>query len=216
MPLPWNRMRSPARRELMMVRDRIQRASRIRPIQSSGVMGQVRGLHGQVHAQDQHPDHEGASQGIDDNLRRLPFAARRPAAQQPDDQAFGCVTRCQGQRQHAEGYNQLLPVLQQKMLTLRLFHHTQARGFGLHAARFCPRQSFVRSFPILLAVALATGAWASEASRLYSEARKAEKNGQMSRAPICSTRKLPRWNRAIINTGRALLRCRRAPRWNPR
>ena len=34
MPLPWNLMRSPARRELMMVSDRIHSASKIRPIHS--------------------------------------------------------------------------------------------------------------------------------------------------------------------------------------
>jgi len=37
-------------------------------------------------------------------------------------------------------------------------------------------------FSLLLALALATSAWASEASRLYSEARKAEKAGQVARA----------------------------------
>jgi type II secretory pathway component GspD/PulD (secretin) len=40
----------------------------------------------------------------------------------------------------------------------------------------------VRTFPILLALALTTGAWASEASKLYNEARKAEKAGQVARA----------------------------------
>jgi hypothetical protein len=40
----------------------------------------------------------------------------------------------------------------------------------------------VRTFPILLVLALATGAWASEASKLYKEGRKAEKAGQVARA----------------------------------
>jgi len=40
----------------------------------------------------------------------------------------------------------------------------------------------VRAFPILLAVALATSAWASEASKLYNQGRKAEKAGQVARA----------------------------------
>jgi general secretion pathway protein D len=40
----------------------------------------------------------------------------------------------------------------------------------------------VRTFPILLALALATSAWASEASKLYKEGRKAEKAGQVARA----------------------------------
>jgi hypothetical protein len=44
------------------------------------------------------------------------------------------------------------------------------------------RQSFVRAFPILLALALATSVWASEASKLYKEGHKAEKAGQVARA----------------------------------
>jgi len=44
------------------------------------------------------------------------------------------------------------------------------------------RQSFVRVFPILLAMALATSVWASEATKLYKEGRKAEKAGQVARA----------------------------------
>jgi general secretion pathway protein D len=44
------------------------------------------------------------------------------------------------------------------------------------------RQSFVRAFPILLALALATSVWASEATKLYKEGRKAEKAGQIARA----------------------------------
>jgi general secretion pathway protein D len=40
----------------------------------------------------------------------------------------------------------------------------------------------VRTFPILLAFALAASAWASEASKLYNEGRKAEKAGQIARA----------------------------------
>jgi general secretion pathway protein D len=48
------------------------------------------------------------------------------------------------------------------------------------------RQSFMRTFPILLVLALALtpggSAWASEASKLYKEGRKAEKAGQVARA----------------------------------
>jgi len=44
------------------------------------------------------------------------------------------------------------------------------------------RQPFVRIFPILLVLAMATGAWASEASELYKEGRKAEKAGHVARA----------------------------------
>ena len=44
------------------------------------------------------------------------------------------------------------------------------------------RQSFVRTFPLLLALTLTTGLWASEASKLYREARQAEKAGQVARA----------------------------------
>ena len=40
----------------------------------------------------------------------------------------------------------------------------------------------MRAFPILLALALATSGWASEASKLYSKGRKAEKAGQIARA----------------------------------
>ncbi|HTT61295.1 MAG TPA: type II and III secretion system protein [Bryobacteraceae bacterium] len=40
----------------------------------------------------------------------------------------------------------------------------------------------MRSFPILLGLALATSVWGSEASKLYSQARKAEKAGQIARA----------------------------------
>jgi general secretion pathway protein D len=40
----------------------------------------------------------------------------------------------------------------------------------------------VRTFPILLALALAANAWASEASKLYSAGRKAEKAGEIARA----------------------------------
>ena len=44
------------------------------------------------------------------------------------------------------------------------------------------RQSFVRTFSILLVLALATSVWASDASKLYRAGRKAEKAGQVSRA----------------------------------
>lgn len=40
----------------------------------------------------------------------------------------------------------------------------------------------MRTFPILLVLALAAGAWASDASKLYNEGRKAEKAGQIARA----------------------------------
>ena len=40
----------------------------------------------------------------------------------------------------------------------------------------------MRVFPIFLALALAAGAWASEASKLYREGRRAEKKGQVARA----------------------------------
>lgn len=44
------------------------------------------------------------------------------------------------------------------------------------------RHSFVRTLPILLAIALAGCAWASEASKLYNQGRKAEKAGQIAQA----------------------------------
>jgi hypothetical protein len=44
------------------------------------------------------------------------------------------------------------------------------------------RQSFVRVFPILLALALGASVWASEASKLYKAGRKAEKAGEIARA----------------------------------
>ncbi len=49
-------------------------------------------------------------------------------------------------------------------------------------ARLPHRQSFVKVFPIVLALALAAGVWASEASKLYNRGRKAEKAGQVARA----------------------------------
>ena len=49
------------------------------------------------------------------------------------------------------------------------------------------RQSFVRIFPLLLALAMASSAWASEASTLYKQGRKAEKAGQLARAYLLYT-----------------------------
>ena len=49
------------------------------------------------------------------------------------------------------------------------------------------RQSFVRTFPVLLALALSASAWASEASKLYTQGRKAEKAGQVARAYLLYT-----------------------------
>ena len=40
----------------------------------------------------------------------------------------------------------------------------------------------MRAFLVFLALALAAGAWAGEASKLFREARKAEKDGQVARA----------------------------------
>jgi general secretion pathway protein D len=49
------------------------------------------------------------------------------------------------------------------------------------------RQSFVRILPLLLALAIASSAWASEASKLYKQGRKAEKAGQIARAYLLYT-----------------------------
>src|SRR5579864_8570931 len=44
------------------------------------------------------------------------------------------------------------------------------------------RQPIMRVFALMAALCLATGAWASEASKLYNQGRKAQKAGQYARA----------------------------------
>jgi hypothetical protein len=77
----------------------------------------------------------------------------------------------------------------------------------------------VRTFPILLALALTTGAWASEASKLYNEARKAEKAGQVARAYLLYSEAAALepdnhlyWGRSLaLQTGAALQQSKATP-----
>lgn len=77
----------------------------------------------------------------------------------------------------------------------------------------------MRTFPILLALALTTGAWASEASKLYNEARKAEKAGQVARAYLLYSEAAALepdnhlyWGRSLaLQTGAALQQSKATP-----
>jgi len=80
------------------------------------------------------------------------------------------------------------------------------------------RQSFVRTFPVLLALALATSAWASEASKLYREGRKAEKKGQVARAYLLYSEAAALepnnrlyWSRSLALQSRAALEAKVTP-----
>ena len=77
----------------------------------------------------------------------------------------------------------------------------------------------MRTFPILLALALTTSAWASEASKLYNEARKAEKAGQVARAYLLYSEAAALepdnhlyWGRSLaLQTGAALQQSKATP-----
>jgi type II secretory pathway component GspD/PulD (secretin) len=80
------------------------------------------------------------------------------------------------------------------------------------------RQSFVRIFPLLLALALATSMWASEASKLYREGRKAEKAGHIARAYLLYSEAAALepnnhlyWSRSLALQTRAALETRLTP-----
>lgn len=80
------------------------------------------------------------------------------------------------------------------------------------------RQSFVRIFPLLLALALATGMWASEAGKLYREGRKAEKAGHIARAYLLYSEAAALepnnhlyWSRSLALQTRAALETRLGP-----
>ncbi|MGA2132866.1 MAG: type II and III secretion system protein [Bryobacteraceae bacterium] len=76
----------------------------------------------------------------------------------------------------------------------------------------------MRTFPILLAFALAGCAWGSEASKLYAQARKAEKAGEVARAYLLYTEAAALepenhlyWNRSLALQTRAALEGKFAP-----
>src|SRR5580658_9798260 len=58
------------------------------------------------------------------------------------------------------------------------FHDT----FSPARSRMFERQSFVRIFVVLAELCLVTGAWATEASDLYRDGRRAEKAGHIAQA----------------------------------
>lgn len=77
----------------------------------------------------------------------------------------------------------------------------------------------MRSFPILLALAVAAAAWASEASKLYQQGRKAEKAGDVahayllySEAAALEPNNHAYWSRALALQTRAALSSKVAPR----
>ena len=80
------------------------------------------------------------------------------------------------------------------------------------------RQSFVRIFPILPALALATGMWASEASQLYKRARQAEKAGHVAQAYLLYAEAAALepnnhryWSRSVALQSRAALESKATP-----
>jgi len=80
----------------------------------------------------------------------------------------------------------------------------------------------VRVFPILLALALATSVWASEASKLYKEGRQAEKAGQIARAYLLYSEAAALepnnhlyWSRSLALQTRAALESKVMPQMAP-
>lgn len=76
----------------------------------------------------------------------------------------------------------------------------------------------MRTFPILLALALATSVWASEASKLYNEGRKAEKAGHLARAYLLYSEAAALepdnrlyWSRSLVLQTRAALESKLTP-----
>ncbi len=76
----------------------------------------------------------------------------------------------------------------------------------------------MRTFPVLLALALTTSAWASEASNLYREGRKAEKAGQIARAYLLYSEAAALepdnhlyWSRSLALQSRAALEAKAIP-----
>src|SRR5579863_9054802 len=93
-----------------------------------------------------------------------------------------------------------------------------ARAIVLHATSVKCVNPFVRGIPVFLALILASSAWASDATKLYNEARKAEKAGQVARAYLLYTEAAALepanhlyWSRSLALQTRAAMQAKVTP-----